>query len=78
MAACLACRVCLARRSADRRFIGSRSVEAPSLRTFNSFIPEALDEIVLRCVRKDALARPSCIEEVREVLTEVGKRYSNG
>jgi serine/threonine-protein kinase len=60
------------------RFIGSRSVEAPSLRTFNSSIPEALDEIVLRCVRKDALGRPSCIEEVREVLIEVDKRYSNG
>jgi serine/threonine-protein kinase len=60
------------------RFIGSRSVEAPSLRTFNSSIPEALDEIVLRCVHKDALARPSCIEEVREVLLEVDKRYSDG
>ena len=60
------------------RFIGSRSVEAPSLRTFNASLPPALDEIVLRCVRKDELARPSCIEEVREVLIEVGKRYSDG
>ena len=59
-------------------FIGSRSVEAPSLRTFNSSIPEALDEIVLRCVRKDPLDRPSCIEEVREILIEVDKRYSDG
>jgi serine/threonine-protein kinase len=60
------------------RFIGSRRVEAPSLRIFNSSIPEALDEIVLRCVLKDALGRPSCIEEVRDILIEVNKRYSNG
>jgi serine/threonine-protein kinase len=59
-------------------FIGPRNVQAPSLRTFNESIPTALDEIVLRCVRKDDLARPSSIEEVREVLIEVGKRYSDG
>jgi serine/threonine-protein kinase len=59
-------------------FIGPRNVPTPSLRTFNESIPAALDEIVLRCVRKDDLARPSSIEEVREVLIEVGKRYSDG
>jgi serine/threonine-protein kinase len=60
------------------RFIGSRLVEAPSMRTFNPSIPEALDEIVLRCVRKEPLERPSCIEEVREALIAVDKRYSDG
>jgi eukaryotic-like serine/threonine-protein kinase len=59
-------------------FIGSRSVDAPSLRTLNSSIPAPLDEIVLRCIRKDPLDRPSCIEEVREVLTEVSKGYTDG
>jgi len=59
-------------------FIGPRSVETPPLRTFNASLPPALDEIVLRCVRKDELARPSSIEEVREVLVAVGKRYSDG
>ncbi|MGO8703390.1 MAG: serine/threonine protein kinase [Candidatus Brocadiia bacterium] len=59
-------------------FIGPRSVETPALRTLNASIPPALDEIVLRCVRKDELARPSSIEEVREVLIAVGKRYSDG
>jgi len=59
-------------------FIGSRSVGAPSLRTLNASIPTALDRIVLQCVRKDEHDRPSCIEEVREVLIEVGKRYSDG
>jgi len=59
-------------------FIGSRSVGAPSLLTFNASIPPALDQIVLRCIRKDDLDRPSCIEEVREVLIEVDKRYTDG
>jgi serine/threonine protein kinase len=59
-------------------FIGSRSVDAPPLRTFNASIPLALDEIVRRCVRKDEFDRPSSIEEVQEVLTEVSKRYSDG
>jgi serine/threonine-protein kinase len=59
-------------------FIGPRSVQTPSLRTFNESIPTALDEIVLRSVRKDDLARPSSIEEVREVLIEVSKRYADG
>ena len=39
-------------------FIGPRSEETPSLRTFNPSIPWALDEIVLRCIRKDELGRP--------------------
>jgi serine/threonine-protein kinase len=60
------------------RFIGSRDFGPPSLRKLNESIPAALDEIVLRCVRKDAFDRPSSIEEVREVLTEVSKRYSDG
>ena len=59
-------------------FIGPRSIQAPSLRTFNESLPAALDEIVLRCVRKDDLGRPSSIQEVRDVLIEVGKRYSDG
>jgi serine/threonine-protein kinase len=56
-------------------FVGSRSMGVPSLRTFNGSIPAALDEIVLRCVCKDEFDRPSSIEEVRKVLTEVSKRY---
>ena len=59
-------------------FIGSRSLGTPSLRTINATIPAALDDIVLRCVCKDAFDRPSSIEEVRKVLSEVSKRYSDG
>jgi serine/threonine-protein kinase len=59
-------------------FIGPGSEETPSLRSFNASIPWALEDIVQRCVRKDEIARPSCIEEVREALTELSKRYSDG
>jgi serine/threonine-protein kinase len=59
-------------------FIGSRDLAVPSLHTFNESLPPALDDIVLQCVQKNELDRPSRIEEVREVLTEVDKRYSDG
>lgn len=63
---------------ATSHFIGPRSEETPSLRTFNPSIPWALDDIVQRCIRKDELGRPECIEEVRTALIEVSKRYSDG
>jgi serine/threonine-protein kinase len=59
-------------------YIVSRKVDVPPVRTFNPSVPTQLDEMILRCVKKDALERPSCIEEVREVLLDLGKRYSDG
>ena len=57
-------------------FISGRGmVETPSLQQFNASIPAPLDTLVLRCVKKDPLERPSCAEEVREGLENVIKRY---
>lgn len=58
-----------------RNFIGSRNVAVPSLRELDPRVPAILDEMVLRCVRKEQNARPSCVEEVRDVLQEVSRRH---
>ena len=59
----------------NSHFIGTREWDAPSLRDSAPGLPAELDEIVLRCLRKRTFERPSCIEEVRETLTEVGRKY---
>lgn len=56
-------------------FIGSRTARAPSLRAVEPNIPQALDDIIIRCVSKDPLDRPSCVDEVRTVLREVNARH---
>jgi hypothetical protein len=56
-------------------FIGSRRVDAPSLRTMNPSVPPDLDELVLRCVAKDLIARPASMEEARQVLQDVSAKY---
>jgi serine/threonine-protein kinase len=57
----------------EAHFIGSRDVDPHPLGTLNPSVPALLEEVVLRCVRKDPFERPSCIEEVQEILTEVGR-----
>lgn len=58
-----------------QHFITSRQVQTPPLRALNPSIPPTLDNVILKCVEKEIVARPSCIEEVREVLLDVGRRY---
>ena len=59
-------------------FIGPRNPHVTPVRSLNPAVPEELDEMILQCVKKDVLARPSCIEEVGEVLTRVRKGYFDG
>jgi hypothetical protein len=40
-------------------FIGPRDPDIPPVRRFNPSVPARLEEMILRCVKKDALARPS-------------------
>jgi len=59
----------------NAHFIGIRDWQAPPLSEVTPGIPPELDEIILRCLQKRTFERPSCIEEVREVLTAVGHKY---
>jgi len=59
-------------------FLGSLAPRIPSVRSLNPAIPKKLDDMILQCLMKDTLARPSCIEQVGEALVEVGKRYLDG
>ncbi len=59
----------------NAHFIGIREWQAPPLHEVTPGIPPELDEIVLRCLRKRTFERPSCVEEVTEVLTAVGHKY---
>ncbi len=59
----------------DKFFIGSRKTPTTRLREWDPRIPPILYDVILRCVRKDPMERPSCIEEVRDVLHEVSQRH---
>jgi eukaryotic-like serine/threonine-protein kinase len=59
----------------NSHFIGTREWEVPSLRETAPGIPPELDELVLHCLKKRTFERPSCIEEVREALTNVEHKY---
>jgi serine/threonine-protein kinase len=59
----------------SKLFIGSRNMPVPRLCELDPRIPAILDDMVLRCVRKDPNERPSCVEEVRDVLQEVSRRH---
>jgi serine/threonine-protein kinase len=59
----------------NKLFIGSRNVPVPRLRELEARVPAMLDDIVLWCVRKEPRERPSCVEEVRDVLQEVSRRH---
>ncbi len=57
-------------------FVDARVIKPESPRSLNPDIPAALDSMILRCLKRDTLARPSCIEEVLEVLLNVRAEYT--
>lgn len=59
----------------NKHFIGSRDMPVTPLRELDPRVPPILNDVVLRCVRKDPRERPSCVEEVRDVLQEVTRRH---
>jgi len=56
-------------------FIPYRKAKAPPPREMRPEIPAPLDDVVMRCLRKDPFARPSCAEEVLSILLGVRKRF---
>jgi len=52
-------------------FIAPLNHEPVSPRSLNRSVSPMLDEVILRCVRREVIERPSCIEEVMEVLARV-------
>jgi len=59
----------------DAHFIAQRKARPSSLRLIRPDIPAALDALVLRCVEKEPINRPSGVEEVLATLSEVRKRF---
>ena len=51
-------------------FIASRDINPMSPRSLNENVPPVLAHIVLRCVKREVIERPACIEEVIDVLAE--------
>ena len=56
-------------------FLVSQFADPKSPRALNPNVPPHLSGMILRCVKKETYERPSCIEEVREVLEDVRKEY---
>jgi len=59
----------------DGLFIGPRGARPEPPRSLNPDLPAALDKVIMRCLEKDPLGRPSCIEEVMDVLLKVRDQY---
>ena len=59
----------------NSHFIPSDGQDTPAPQSLNPKVPSILDEITLRCVASEAIARPSHIDEVTEVLAEVRSSF---
>ncbi len=55
-------------------FIAGDTAAAPP-RELKPEVPVALDAVTMRCLEKEPIARPACVEEVRDVLEEVRARF---
>jgi eukaryotic-like serine/threonine-protein kinase len=58
-------------------FIAHEDAHVASPRSLKPGIPIGLDAIVMRCIEKAPVARPSCIDEVLKILEETRDKYFN-
>lgn len=56
-------------------FIVSRYAEPPSPHSLNPSVPPRMDRLILRCLRQEAIERPSCMDEVLTTLHEVRSAF---
>ena len=56
-------------------FISSPVMKPVPPRSLNPNVPRVLEKMILRCVETEMVARPSCIEEVLNVLLEVREQF---
>lgn len=52
-----------------------RFIKPPRPQSLNPDVPDLLDQAIMQCVRKDVQKRPSRIEEVMDVLSEIRDRF---
>lgn len=61
----------------NSHFIVQCKAKPAPLRSLREAIPAELDEIVTRCIEKEPIARPSCVEEVLTTLSEVQSKFAD-
>jgi len=57
-------------------FIAHHRARAQPPKEIRPEIPAALDDVVMRCLERDPLARPSCMEEVLSILLGLRKMFT--
>ena len=59
----------------NSHFIPANGLNTPAPRSINPRVPPILDQMVLRCVATEPIERPSCMDEVTDVLTELRSAF---